>query len=115
MGQCLINLDDVLVNSCDVLEVAGIAHSRQLRLLLIRTQTGEIIFLLLIETLQIALCVVGDRGLSEKFLQQRRRALDGIVTFIAAARTWIDNQFVGAERFLVEEDFWTKALAVVQV
>src|SRR6266849_10318648 len=115
MRQGLVHPDNVLVSPGNVFEIAGIAHARQFGLLLVRTQPGEIVLVLLIETLQVTLCLVGDRSIGKKLLQQRWWALDGVITLTASARTRVDDQLVRAERFLVEKDFRAHALRAVQV
>ena len=71
--QCLIHLYDVFMHASDIFQKFGIADPRQLCLLLIRSQTREVIFGFFVEALQVDLGLIRNRSLGEKLLQQHHR------------------------------------------
>ena len=84
----LVKLDNVFMNSRNVFQKAGITHAREFGFLLIRGQAGEIILRFLIQALQVALGLVGNRSIRQELFQPLGRRPRCVLALAAAARDW---------------------------
>src|ERR1700692_1452081 len=104
MREGLEQFNDFVAYADRVSQVLGIRDARQARFLFVRTEAGEIVFLVGQEAFQILLALFRKCRVFQKF--QKAGFADDVIdiAFISCGAQGIERKLVSAESFLIEKN-----------